>query len=341
MEKTKAEVVMITKEPSLGFESPDRDRLRDLRGRVLLTEPAYRLNDPVVGVNLRWYLANSWLRRPGRDKKPVPPERTVFLSLHADSLHPSVRGAMAYVPGERFLRDKYGKKGTVYANYREWKEEPSIDFNRKERVAAEGVSTVLAARLLTSIRDAGLPVHPFSPIRTHVIRGGREWVPAVLRYNRVPGRVLLEIANLSNDHDRALTITRKFRQSMAQAIGSGIIDYFQTRHQEGGALLASTRQWAPAPEPRPERSLAPLKPSPEPPAPSDVQGPWPPVYGPQLPAVTGKPKPSVTARTKPRSPSIKELGPASAVMPGRGPAERGVPAKPSPEKTARPSRPQK
>ncbi len=224
-ERTRAEIVMTTREPS-GWDAPERDRLPDSKRRALLTDPPHLLADPVTGVNLRWYLANSVLRRPGADKKLVAPERTVFISLHADSLHPSVRGAMAYVPGERFLRDRYGKKGKEYAAYREWREEPVVSFLKRDRVAAEGVSTRLAERILGAIRENGLPVHPFSPVRTHVIRGGREWVPAVLRYNRIPNRVLLEIANLANDADRELTLRKGFRQKMAESIASGLLDFF-------------------------------------------------------------------------------------------------------------------
>lgn len=274
LERTRAEVVMTAREPSVGFEPPDRDRLRDSKGRVLLTEPAYPLDDPVVGVNLRWYLANSILKRPGRDRRPIPPERTVFLSLHADSLHPSIRGAMAYVPGERFLRDSYGKTGAAYARYREWREEPTVSFSRRDRVAAEGVSTALAGRLLAAIRDASLPVHRFSPIRTHVIRGGREWVPAVLRYNRIPARVLLEISNLASEDDRELTMTRAFRQSMAEALADGLVRFFggdapaprgsPSRAQAATPseiLRTSASASAPAPAP------ASLQGSPSPPAP--------------------------------------------------------------------------
>lgn len=337
--KTRADVVMITKDPGLGFESPDRDRLRDGKSRLLLTEPPYRLDDPVVGVNLRWYLANSWLRRPGRDKKPIPPEKTVFISIHADSLHPSVRGAMAYVPGERFLREKYGKRGTVYANYREWKEEPSVLFNRKERVAAEGVSMVLAGRILSAIRDANLPVHPFSPVRTHVIRGGREWVPAVLRYNRVPGRVLLEIANLSNEKDRALTVTRSFRQSMAEAVGRGVIDYFQTRPAESTVVTVASRPDLPAADPaflRPKP--APIASATHTPAPAlvptgtpvVVQGPWPPLYGPSKPStVTPEGAARVPAAAEPTTVVIREIPFLPAV-----PVEKVSPTKsPKPEAT--------
>lgn len=225
-ERTRAEVLMTTRDTALGWKVPERDALRSARNQVLLTEPAYSLQDPTVGVNLRWYLANSLIRRPGPDGGKVPPERTVFLSLHADSLHPSVRGAMVYVPGERYLRDRFGKSGAVYAVYREVKEQPVVSFNRKERVASEGASTTLAGSIVTAFRDAGLPVHPFSPVRTHVIRGGREWVPAVLRYNRVPNRVLVEIANLGNEEDRALVKTRAFRGSVAESLASAVVSFF-------------------------------------------------------------------------------------------------------------------
>ncbi len=270
-ERTRAEVIMTTKEPS-GWDTPERDRLPDSKRRMLLTTPPTLLVDPVTGVNLRWYLANSVLRRPGADKKLVPPERTVFISLHADSLHPSVRGAMAYVPGERFLRDRYGKKGREYAVYREWREEPVVSFLKRDRVAAEGVSTRLAERILGAIRDNGLPVHPFSPVRTHVIRGGREWVPAVLRYNRIPNRVLLEISNLGNDADRELTLSRGFRQKMAESIAAGLLDFFGA----GSGKLPPAARLVPAvvtASPKtPQEPIGPMR---------EPVGPWPERAGPR------------------------------------------------------------
>jgi hypothetical protein len=133
---------------------------------------------------------------------------------------------MVYVPGERYLRDRYGKSGAVYAAYREVKEQPVVSFNRKERVASEGASTALAEGLVAALREGGLPVHSFSPVRTHVIRSGREWVPAVLRYNRVPNRALVEIANLGNEEDRDLIVTRAFRQRLAESLASGLVAFF-------------------------------------------------------------------------------------------------------------------
>ena len=253
-ERTRAEVLMTTKDSVLGWKVPDRDGLRSSRTQVLLTDPAYSLADPTVGVNLRWYLANSLIRRPGPDGTKVPPERTIFVSLHADSLHPSVRGAMVYVPGERYLRERYGKTGPAYAAYREVKEQPVVSFNRKERVASEGASTALANGIIAALREAGLPVHSFSPVRTHVIRAGREWVPAVLRYNRVPNRVLVELANLGNEEDRALMKTRAFRDSLAESLASAVVAFF------GGP---PPELYGPVPPPPSKAAPQPVKPAPK------------------------------------------------------------------------------
>jgi len=253
-ERTRAEVLMTTKDSVLGWKVPERDGLRNRRTQLLLTDPAYSLADPTVGVNLRWYLANSLIRRPGPDGVNVPPERTVFVSLHADSLHPSVRGTMVYVPGERYLRERYGKTGPAYAAYREVKEQPVVSFNRKERVASEGASTALANAIIAALREAGLPVHSFSPVRTHVIRAGREWVPAVLRYNRVPNRVLVELANLGSEEDRTLMKTRAFRDSLAESLASAIVGFF------GGP---PPELYGPVPPPRTRAAPQPVRPAPK------------------------------------------------------------------------------
>jgi N-acetylmuramoyl-L-alanine amidase len=225
-ERTRADVVMTTKDARFGWKVVEKDRLSPRKAQFLLTHPPYDLADPLVGVNLRWYLANSLLKRPGPGRKTISPERTVFVSIHADSLHPSLRGAMVYVPGERFLRERFGKRGAEFASYREWREQPVVSFNRRDRVASEGASTALAGKIVTAMRKRGLAVHPFSPVRTHVIRAGREWVPAVLRYNRIPNRVLVEIANLGNAEDRALITTRRFRETVAEAMAAGLMEYF-------------------------------------------------------------------------------------------------------------------
>jgi len=263
VEKTRADVVMTTRDARLGWKVVEADRLSPRKSQVLLTNPPYDLADPVVGVNLRWYLANSLLNRPDPGKKRIPPDRTVFVSLHADSLHPSLRGAMVYVPGERFLRERYGKRGPEFAAYREWREQPVVSFSRRDRIASEGASTALAGKIIGAMRQSGLSVHPFSPVRTHVIRGGREWVPAVLRYNRIPNRVLVEIANLASAEDRTHVATRSFRERVAEAVAAGLMDFFGadgTEIASADEAAPQESQAAPAPTGKPaKRKKAPPK----------------------------------------------------------------------------------
>ena len=196
----------------------------DWRTAEVQTHPPYPIEDTVAGVNLRWYLANAVLRRA--EKEGGSEDRTVFVSLHADSLHPAVRGLMVYIPGEKFLDGRFGRMGSIYASRREVREASFVSFSRKERVKAEGVSRDLAERIVAAFRAAGLPLHAFQPIRRNVIRGGKEWVPAILRYNRIPARVLLEICNLNNPEDRKLLVTAAYRDRVARALVSALIAFY-------------------------------------------------------------------------------------------------------------------
>jgi len=207
------------------------------RAARVLTTPPYALQDPVAGVNFRWYLANAVLRRT--EKAGGSDDRVVFVSLHADSLHPAVRGLMVYVPGEKFLHGSFGKTGEPYASRREVREAPRVSFSRRERIEAEGRSRDLAEKIVASFRQAGLPLHDFQPIRRNVIRGGREWVPAVLRYNRIPARVLVEVCNMNNPEDRKLLSTPAFRDRVARALVGGLVDFYGGKGRDVVATSAS------------------------------------------------------------------------------------------------------
>ena len=150
----------------------------------------------------------------------------VFLSIHADSLHPSLRGAMAYIPAADMRDDSYGKSGRVYASRKEVQESPTVAFPREQRVESEGLSRELAKQVVAAFQADGLPVHPFNPVRDKIIRDKGVWVPAVLRYNSVPAKALLEVCNLNNDQDRALLQTRAYRQHVAEAVVQGLLAYY-------------------------------------------------------------------------------------------------------------------
>jgi N-acetylmuramoyl-L-alanine amidase len=225
--KSGATVAATTKSKQAGYEIPDDDELEEATDHIVLTSPKYVIGDPAVGVNLRWYLANSIFRRAM--KASVAREKVVFLSIHADSLHPSLRGAMAYIPGQRYVTGSYEKSDQVYLARAEVRESPVVRHSEKESLTAEGLSRDLAESIIDAFDEEGLKVHPFNPVRDNVVRNGREWVPAVIRYNLIPTRLLLEICNLGNDRDRALMKTKKYRQRVAEAIYQGLVNYYNDR----------------------------------------------------------------------------------------------------------------
>jgi N-acetylmuramoyl-L-alanine amidase len=202
----------------------DSDVLPESRRHAVLTTPPYPIDDPAVGVNLRWYLANSYFRRAVSGDND--PQKVVFLSIHADSLHPSLRGAMAYIPAARMRDESYGKSGAAYAAREEFRESPRVEFPWGQRVQSEGLSRELAKQVIGAFEARGLPVHPFDPVRDRIIRNRSEWVPAVLRYNSVPAKMLLEVCNLNNDLDRRLLQTRAYRQHVAEAMLDGLLAYY-------------------------------------------------------------------------------------------------------------------
>jgi N-acetylmuramoyl-L-alanine amidase len=220
---TKARVVSTVEDGELEA-IPDRDRLAASPGGKVMTTPPYPIEDTVAGVHLRWYLANSLLR--AAVKKGTDPSRVIFLSVHADSLHPAVRGAMVYIPGEKLLKNSFGKEGSVYEARREYRQQPRVSFSRRERLQSEGVSRQLAEQIIGSFRRDGLAVHAFNPIRQSVIRSGREWVPAVLRYNAIPARALLEVCNLNNPEDHALIQTRHYRENVARGVVEALSSFY-------------------------------------------------------------------------------------------------------------------
>jgi N-acetylmuramoyl-L-alanine amidase len=156
----------------------------------------------------------------------------VFLSIHADSLHASLRGATAYIPDSAGTDGSYRKSGGAFASRQEVKEQPEVRFSLKERQRSEGLSRDLAQRIIAAFGAAELDVHPFKPVRDRIYRGRRAWVPAVLKYNAVPAKLLLEVCNLANSADRKLLQTRVFRERVANAVVQGLLSYFGAR-QDG------------------------------------------------------------------------------------------------------------
>jgi N-acetylmuramoyl-L-alanine amidase len=236
LESSTAATVIATTQEGTGHSVAERDQLTYSKGHRVLTTPNYQIEDSRVGVHLRWYLANSIYRQAV--EKGGDPDKVVFVSIHADSLHPSLRGAMVYIPGARYRSGTYGKSGAVYASRSEYKERPQVSYSDRERVRSEGLSRELASNILGAFHDRGLAVHADKPVREKVIRQQRAWVPAVLRYNAIPSEVLLEVCNLANTEDRNLIQTAGFRQQVAEAIVRGILSYYGQAEGDQGLRVA-------------------------------------------------------------------------------------------------------
>ena len=231
--RTRARVIPTIRDKRDGFKVQEKERLARNQSEVLLTDPPFPLSGTVTSVNLRWYLSNSWYRKLVREG--TDPSKIVFTSFHADARHPSLQGAMVYVPGAEYRGGRYGSRREVYARYREAREEPYVAFTREQRERSEGLSRQFADDLIDAFADGGVRVHPYLPVRERIIRRGRAWVPAVLRCNIVPVEVLIEISNLSNPRDSRAIADPVYRQKVAEAYVDALGRYFDG----AGATTAS------------------------------------------------------------------------------------------------------
>ncbi len=225
--RTGAKVVLTLDDPSRESVPSSGDVLEANHKRSVLTTPPFLADadgETAVAVNLRWYLANSVYRR--LVKGGTDPDKIVFVSLHADARHPSLRGAMVYVPGASFRTGTMGYSSSTYLQFKEVREQPRVSFSPRDRVRSEAVSRKLAAEIVRAFRKDDLPVQTYQPIRERVIRGREVWLPAVLRGNAVPTKVLVEMVNLNNPDDAALLGRAADRERLADALADALADHF-------------------------------------------------------------------------------------------------------------------
>ena len=226
---TDAMTLVTIEDRDTGYEIRNLETLSRDRNEIIRTTPPYPPLDPdrrAMGVNLRWYLANSFYRR--LVERGIDPDKIVFVSLHADSLHPSLRGAMAYIPGGKYRTRRYGNGNSLYSRFEEVRDQTYVSFDAKTRARSEGVTRQFAQQLMRSFRNANIPVHRYEPVRDHVVRRGRSWVPAVIRCSEVPLSLLLELVNLSNSQDRSRLRDPDFREQLARGFVDALLAYYGT-----------------------------------------------------------------------------------------------------------------
>lgn len=237
--ETRARVLTTIRDREEGYAIRTKTKVRRSQAEVLLTDPPYPLQPGTMSVNLRWYLANSYHR--ALVEEGFDPLKIVFTSLHADARHPSLSGAMVYVPGEEYRRGRYGNGGARYAKYSEVRQAPFVSFSRPERERSEALSREFATSFIEALQGAEIPVYQHSPIRERIIRRGRSWVPAVLRCNIVPVEVLIEICNLSNNKDSQRLGKPSFRQKVAEAYVEALRNYYDGAEAPVTAGIAAGR----------------------------------------------------------------------------------------------------
>lgn len=226
--ETNAHVEMTLIDSATGCKPSKGDKLKKNRGGDLQTTPPFHQEkgQAKLGVNLRWYIANARYREARA--AGIKPERVIFLSIHADSRSPSLGGMMAYVPGARYRKGRAQPNGKAYRRYEEVREQPNVTIKRNRALRSEAVSQKLAEEFVRTFRKRGLPVPDANrqPIRNRIIRGRSVYVPAVLRWNEVPTKLLVEVVNLNNRGDAQLLARADQRDRMSSALLEGIYRHF-------------------------------------------------------------------------------------------------------------------
>jgi N-acetylmuramoyl-L-alanine amidase len=226
-QETDALVSSTIRYPGLGFKSRE-EILSPSRAAEILTTPPFAVDGEspsAVSVHLRWVLANDLFASFRKAKGDA--QKTLFLSFHADSLHPSARGSMIYVPGASLVPTAFVLGGAKTGHVIEGRRSARVAFTGREKLQGEARSRQFSETLLTALQRDRIPIHANRPIRNVIYRGGGKWVPAVLRYSMGATKALIEVANLTNEDDAANLKDPDFRERYAASVVNAIRAYFR------------------------------------------------------------------------------------------------------------------
>jgi len=223
---TEASVSCTIRYPGLGFTPRNLIPAPTDSAEILTTPPfANDGESPVaVSVHLRWVLANHLFTAFNRTGDV---QKTLFISFHADSLHPSARGTMVYVPGAVGVPASFSLPPSRGAQVKELSDGARVRFSAHERLQGEARSRLFGESLLQALQADGIPTHENRPIRNVVLRGGKSFIPAVIRYSNAATKVLLEVLNLTNGDDASNLQDPEFREQYARAVVKGIQAYYR------------------------------------------------------------------------------------------------------------------
>jgi len=226
-QETEAQVSSTIRYPALGFKSREEIPTPSRAAEILTTPPfAVDGESPsAVSVHLRWVLANDLFTAFRKAKGDV--QKTLFLSFHADSLHPSARGSMVYVPSAALIPTTFALGSAKTGRVAEAKQSARVAFTGREKLQGEARSRQFSETLLKALQRERIPVHANRPIRNVIYRGGGKWVPAVIRYSIGATKALIEVANLTNEDDASSLRDPEFRERYAAAVVNAIRAYYR------------------------------------------------------------------------------------------------------------------
>jgi N-acetylmuramoyl-L-alanine amidase len=222
--ETSARVVTTIKDKSRGYLVRNNDNFPLDKDEYIQTHPAFKITDHKKALYLRCHLVNYIYRQ--FMKKNIGHKNIVFISVHADELPKQLDGTMVYIPDALLSKGINPNGGRKYSKYREYKDQPRIELSYSKRIRAEKYSGKFAKAICASLKTRGFRLGTSTPIRTRISRRGHDFVPAVIKWNEVPAKILLEVANLKNKRDARSISDYKYRERYAHAVVDGIIDYF-------------------------------------------------------------------------------------------------------------------
>ncbi|HUW59762.1 MAG TPA: N-acetylmuramoyl-L-alanine amidase [Candidatus Bathyarchaeia archaeon] len=225
--QTQAKVYMTVLDTSQKYQPTDRSRFSHDTDEKVLTTPPYENKDSKISANLRWYLANAYLR--DELESGADPRKIVFTSFHTDALYnATLRGAMVYIPGARYRRENELPEGAVYARYAECVQQRASSSTAAERRRDEALSRNFAEDLMQALGQKRIRRHLEGDwIRSQIRQnGGRVYLPAVLRNTQIPTKILIEMANMTNTTDCERLANPRWRQTFAEAYVNALKTYF-------------------------------------------------------------------------------------------------------------------
>ncbi len=226
-QETEAQVSSTIRYPGLGFKS--REAIVTPSGSAeILTTPPFAVDGEspsAISVHLRWVLANDLFASFRKAKGEA--QKTLFLSFHADSLHPSARGSMIYVPSAALVPSTFALGGAKTGHVSEARRSAWVAFTGREKLQGEARSRQFAETLLRALQKERIAVHANRPIRNVIFRNGGKWVPAVIRYSTGATKALIEVSNLTNEDDAASLREPGFRERYAVAVVNAVRAYYR------------------------------------------------------------------------------------------------------------------